>query len=92
MQFVTLLKAENKTLRAANEKVKKKHTKKRSYVGRGGILTPAEVLGSCVPAAIEARVKIVPVEPIVALRAQRAPCLCSICRSPSYTACLCPER
>jgi hypothetical protein len=40
MQSVTLLKAEYKTLRAANEKVKRKRAKKRSYVGRGRILTP----------------------------------------------------
>ena len=92
MQSATLLKAENKTLRAANEKVKKKRAKKRSYVGRGGILTPAEALGSCAPAAIEAGVEIVPVESIVAPRAQRAPRLYSICRSPSHTARSCPER
>ena len=88
MQSATLLKAENKTLRAANEKVKKKRAKKRSYIGRGEILTPAEALGSCAP---EAGVEIVPVEPIVAPRAQRGPRLCSICRSPSHTARSCPE-
>ena len=91
MQSATLLKAENKTLWAANEKVRKKLAKKCSYVGRGGILTSAEALGSCAPAAIEAGVEIVPVELIVAPRAQRAPHLCSICRSPSHTARSCSE-
>src|SRR6201747_2348696 len=43
MQSVAILAAENRKLRAANEKVQKKRQKRRSYVGRGGVLSAQEV-------------------------------------------------
>jgi hypothetical protein len=40
---VTILAAENKKLRAANEKVRKKRVKKTVFVSKGGTLTTQEV-------------------------------------------------
>ena len=39
MHSATLLAAENRKLRAANEKIHKKRQKKKSYVGKGGVLS-----------------------------------------------------
>jgi hypothetical protein len=39
MQSATILAAENKKLRAANEKVKKKRQNKKSFVGKRGDLS-----------------------------------------------------
>ena len=43
MQSTVILAAENKKLRATNEKVKRKRQKKKSYVGKGGVLSAREV-------------------------------------------------
>jgi len=43
MQNATLFAAENKRLQAANEKIKKKRQKKKSYIGKGGALSAGEV-------------------------------------------------
>ena len=43
MHNATLLAAENRKLRAANERVQKKRQKKRTYVGKGGVLSAQEV-------------------------------------------------
>jgi hypothetical protein len=43
MHNAILLAAENRKLRAANEKVQKKKKKRRTYVGKGGSLTALEV-------------------------------------------------
>jgi hypothetical protein len=43
MQSATLLAAENRKLQAANEKIQKKRQKKKSYVGKGGVLSAREV-------------------------------------------------
>ena len=39
----TILIAENKKLRAVNERVKKKKGKKKLYIGKGGALSVTEV-------------------------------------------------
>lgn len=92
MQSATLLAAENRKLRAANEKVKKKRQKKKSYVGRGGVLSAREVQEAQREVVIEenARMQAVgqPNQPGLA----RAPRMCSICRSLEHTARTCPER
>jgi hypothetical protein len=43
IQSATIRVAENKKLRAANEKVKRKRQKKKSYIGKGGVLSAQEV-------------------------------------------------
>ena len=43
MYSTVILEIENKDLRAANKKVKKKRTIKRTYIGKGGALNSSEV-------------------------------------------------
>jgi hypothetical protein len=43
MHNAVILAAENKKLRAANERIKRKRQKKKSYVGRGEVLSAQEV-------------------------------------------------
>ena len=43
MHSATILAAKNISLRAANERVKRKRQKRRSYVGKGGASTAVEV-------------------------------------------------
>jgi len=40
---IILLATENRKLQTANEKVKKKRQKKKSYIGRGSVLNATEV-------------------------------------------------
>ena len=89
MQSATLLREENKTLRAANEKVKKKRVKKRTYVGRGGVLTPTEALERTLAIAIEVEIPIIESQAVIVPLVQRAPRLCSICRSSLHIARTC---
>ena len=92
MQSVTILAAENRKLQAANEKVKKKRQKKKSYVGRGGVLSAQEVQESQGGVGIEVEGGNQVVERVVAPALARAPCTCSICRSLDHTARTCSER
>ena len=43
MHSATILTAENRKLRTANERIRKKRQKRKSYIGRGGVLSVAEV-------------------------------------------------
>jgi hypothetical protein len=92
MQSATILTAKNKKLRAANKKVQKKRQKRRSYVGRGGVLSAQEVQEAQRGVEIEVEREIQVVEQVAALASARAPRMCSICRSLDHTARTCPER
>ena len=92
MHSATILVAENKKLRAANEKVKRKRQKKRLYVGKGGVLSAQEVQEAQreVGGRVEDEIQVVEQE--ATLAPIRAPRLCSICRSSGHTARTCSER
>jgi hypothetical protein len=92
MQSVTLLAAENKKLRAINEKVKKKRQKKKSYVGKGGVLSAREVQEAQREVENRGETEIEVVEQPGQSRPLRAPRMCSICRSLDHTARTCLER
>ena len=92
MQSVTLLAAENKKLQAINEKVKKKRQKKKSYVGKGGVLSAREVQEAQREVENRGETEIEVVEQPGHSRPLRAPRMCSICRSLDHTARTCPER
>jgi len=92
MNSVVLLTAENSTLRTANEKVRKKRIQKRSYVPREVLSTPADVLQECSLVAIQVVSQSDGNRVLQDRLRQRAPNLCSICRSPLHTARICPER
>lgn len=92
MYGVTILTAENRQLRAANEKVRKKRTKKTEFVSRGGTLTAQEVLETRDQALIHAEARIPVVELPSRTVSTRAPLTCSICKSLEHTARRCPER
>ena len=92
MHSATILAAENKRLQTANEKVKKKRQKKKSYVGKGGVLSAAEVQEAQRGVVIEEDTTMQIVTQPSQLSFTCAPQLCSICRSLEHTACTCPER
>ena len=92
MQNATLLAAENRKLRAANEKVQKKRQKRRTYVGKGGSLTALEVQEAQRVVVIQDKVENQVVEQSAQPSLPRAPRMCSLCRSLDHTACTCPER
>jgi len=92
MQSVTILTAENRKLRAANEKVKKKRQKKKLYIGRGGVLSAQEVQEAQRGVGIEVEKEVQVVEQVAAPASIRAPRMCSICRSLDHTARTCLER
>ena len=89
MHNAVLLTDENKRLRAANERQKKKRATRRSYVATGGVLTVQEGLN---------RSQIVDTEVIPKSTDQsvdpqiRAPPKCSMCKSLAHTARTCPQR
>ena len=92
MQSGTILAAENRKLRAANEKVTRKRKKKMSYVGRGGVLSAQGVQEAQrgVGNRVEGEIQVVeqPSQPAPS----RAPRMCSLYRSLAHTARTCPER
>jgi len=92
MHNATILAAENKKLRAANEKIRKKRQKKKSYVGKGGVLSVAEVQESQGRPKTNEEVEIQVVRPSNPEVSIRAPRMCSICRLLEHTARTCPER
>ena len=92
MHSATILAAENRKLRAANEKVKKKRQKKRSYVGRGGVLSAMEFQEAQRGSRTNIEVEIPVVEQPSRELLSRAPQMCSICKLLEHTACTCPER
>ena len=89
MHSATLLAEENKQLRTANERQKKKRAVRRSYVARGGVLTVQEGLSQLQTA-----------DTVVADEVYgpsngpqtRAPRTCSMCKSLTHTAPTCPLR
>jgi hypothetical protein len=89
MHSVVLLTEENKQLRAVNRRQKRKRPRKREYIATGGVLTVREGLN---------QVQISNLGPNSGVKHQtataqpRAPRLCSVCRSPEYTARTCPQR
>lgn len=92
MHNATLLAAENRKLRAANEKVRKKREKRKTYVGKGGSLTALEVQEAQRVVAIQEEVENPVVEQPVQPSRSRAPRMCSLCRSLDHTARTCPKR
>ena len=92
MQSATILAAENKKLCAANERVKKKRQKKKSYIGKGEVLNAGEVQEAQRGVVIEGEVGNLVVEQAGQPGPSRAPRTCSICRSLAHTAHTCPER
>ena len=89
MHSAVLLADENKKLRTANERQKKKKVVRRSYIATGGVLTvqeglnriatvDTELLGQSTGGAVEPRI--------------RAPPKCSMCKSLEHTARTCPDK
>jgi hypothetical protein len=92
MHSATILAAENMSLWAANKRVKRKRQKRRSYVGKGGASTAAEVQEGQNQAIIEVEEEVQVVQQPEIKVSNRAPRMCSICRSLVHTARTCPER
>ena len=69
-----------------------KRQKKKSYVGRGGVLSAQEVQEAQRGVGIEVEKEVQVVEQVAAPASIRAPRMCSICRSLDHTARTCPER
>jgi hypothetical protein len=87
MHSAVLLADENKKLRAANERQKKKRAVRRLYIATGGVLTVQEGINRSVIA------NPVPVgQSISGVEEQRirAPRTCSMCKSLEHTARACP--
>lgn len=91
MHSATLLAAENRDLRAANEKVKRKRATKKSYVGKGGVLTPADIQESSNMGVIAREVEVSEIGGVQDQPSERAPRKCSKCRSLLHTARTCQE-
>jgi hypothetical protein len=89
MHNAVLLAEENKQLRTANERQKKKRALRRSYVASGGVLTVQEGLNRSEIDNIElaGEVEGPPIGPQT-----RAPRTCSMCKSLAHTARTCPLR
>ena len=92
MHSATILAAENKALRTANEKIQKKRQRKRLYIGKGGILSVREVQEAQSGAIIGREVENRGVEQSEPSVLNRAPYIYSVCRSLEHTAYTCPER
>jgi hypothetical protein len=89
MNSVVLLAEENRKLRYANERQKRKRAKKRTFIARGGVLTVQEERD------LSRNATIVPESGVVCQegsRQPRAPRKCSMCYSLEHTARTCPER
>jgi hypothetical protein len=88
MHSAILLTEENRQLRTANKRQKKKRAKRRSYIATGGVLTVQE--------GVE-RAQIVNIKPVSGVTDQearvktRAPPKCSMCKSLEHTARTCPQ-
>jgi hypothetical protein len=89
MHSAVLLADENKKLRAANERQKKKRAVRRSYIATGGVLTVQEGLDRSVVANIEPTGQSTSRARERRIRVLRT---CSICGSLEYTARTCPDR
>ena len=89
MHSAVLLADENKKLRAANERQKKKRAVRRSYITTGGVLTIQEGVNRSVTTNTEAMGESIGG---VEERRIRAPRTCSICRSLEHTARTCLDK
>lgn len=89
MHSAVLLADENKKLRAANERQKKKRAVRRSYIATGGVLTVQEGLDRSVAANTELTAQFTGG---VKERRIRAPRTCSVCGSLEHTARTCPNK
>jgi hypothetical protein len=89
MHSAVLLADENRQLRAANQRQKRKREKERSCIAKGGVLTAKEGLEYVQRAheRLEAVVKASGLEP-----RKRAPPRCSVCESLEHNARICPCR
>jgi hypothetical protein len=86
MNSAVLLAAENRQLRAENQRQKKKRAQKRTFIARGSVLTIQDGLEPSQPANIEPEGRAVNQEATVQVRAPRT---CSMCGSKSHTARTC---
>ena len=92
MTGATILAAENQALHTANEKQKRKHASKRTYIGEGGVVSGQEAQERTKQARMY--------DNEVGLRSSRhgessstkAPSKCSICRYLEHTARSCPDQ
>jgi hypothetical protein len=87
MHSAVLLADENKKLRAANERQKKKRAARRSYITKGGVLTVQEGLNRSITVNTESTGQSTGG---VEEQRIRAPRTCSICKSLEHTARTCP--
>lgn len=89
MHSATLLAEENKQLRTANERQKKKRAVRRSYIAKGGVLTVQEGLSQ-----LQTAYTVVTDEVCSPSNGPqtRAPPMCSMCKSLTHTARTCPLR
>lgn len=92
MHSAVILTAENKKLRAANERVKRKRQKKKVYIGKGEVLSAQEVQEAQGGSSNREEREIQLVEENNPISSVRAPRMCSICRSLEHTARTCPEK
>jgi hypothetical protein len=84
-----LLANENKELRIANERQKKKQEKVRSYIAEGGVLTVEEGMQKADNKAKERERRNSHADASIKPRAIRH---CSICSSTEHTARTCPQK
>jgi hypothetical protein len=89
MHSAVLLADENKKLRAANERQKKKRAARRSYIATGGVLTVQEGLDRSITTNTEPTGQFAGGFEEQRIRAPRT---CSICKSLEHTARTCPLR
>jgi hypothetical protein len=87
MNSAVLLAEENRQLRHANERQKRKRAQKRTFIARGGVLTVQEGRDLSQNTAIVPESGVIHQEATVRTR---APPRCSICKSLEHTARTCP--
>jgi hypothetical protein len=92
MNQVTLLKEENKKLRAVNERVVKKRQKQKSYIRNRGVLSVADAQEAQGVGKSRVEQETIAVENSNITGSVRASRMCSVCRSIEHTARTCPER
>jgi hypothetical protein len=89
MHSAVLLTEENKHLRTANERQKKKKAKRKEYIATGGVLTVREGLNRAQMCDVGSNTGVPNQAASVRLRAPRT---CSMCKSLEHTARTCPQR
>ncbi len=89
MYNAVLLTEENKQLRAANKRKKKKQVKRRAYIATRGVLTVREGLDRTQVSYIEPERGVADQLAIIQTRTLRT---CSICRLLEHNARTCPQK